>query len=201
MTFLANIGSSTATIFKFIYLKVNVIKRKFRFKKIKSDYLRTDHFENSFFENHLQLTLNDKNSNHNLKETGKHSFKYKNNEQKQKESSVEKLPLILDVNDSSKKKNSSNLKIDRQDSKKSLLDVKFTNDSAGLNDNKLLEASKRIDSLIDSELESKFVSALSEIDLKNSDDSDLELDSKVNKSLIPKILKYFEIIKLLKKIN
>ena len=198
MTFLANIGSSTATIFKFIYLKVNVIKRKFRFKKIKSDYLRTDHFENSFFENHLQLTLNDKNFNHNLKETGKHSFKSKNNEQKQKESSVEKLPLILDVNDSSKKKNSSNLKIDRQDSKKSLLDVKFTNDSAGLNDNKLLEASKRIDSLIDSELESKFVSALSEIDLKNSDDSDLELDSKVNKSLIPKILKYFETIKLLK---
>jgi len=202
MTFLANIGSSTATIFKFIYLKINVIKRKFRFKKIKSDYLRTEQLENQYFENHSSCDKSS--SNHNLKEDlndarksdGKLSFKSKNNEQKQQQNESiitnggEKLTM-MDINNGLKLKGSrSSLRIDRQDSKKSILDVKFTD--VNKNNNKLIEASKRIDNLIVSELDSKFVSAISEINLNNSDDSDRDIDdSKVNKSLIPKIFKYF----------
>jgi hypothetical protein len=52
MLFLANIGSSTATVFKFIYLRINLFKKKSKFIKFKNDAIFKSEFESQFFNDY-----------------------------------------------------------------------------------------------------------------------------------------------------
>lgn len=203
MTFLANIGSSTATIFKFIYLKIDIIKRRFRFKKIRSDVLfRSDQFDNNFYDN---LEIKRGNKTDSIKKTSKLSFKSDHDSEK-KQSIVDsslQAENQLKPNDS-KDKNLSSLKSTLSDSRKSILvnnkDVKFEaqliiDDKVTLssdNNEKLVDATKRIDNLIELNLDKKFEDKKDiEFHLnKDTDDTDDEDNSKLNQFLIPNILKY-----------
>lgn len=203
MTFLANIGSSTATIFKFIYLKIDIIKRRFRFKKIRSDVLfRSDQFDSSFYDNH-EIKRGTKTDS--LKKTStKLSFKSDHDSEK-KQSIVDnslQAENQLKPNDS-KDKNLSSLKSTLSDSRKSILvnnkDVKFEaqliiDDKVTLssdNNEKLVDATKRIDNLIELNFDKKFEDKKDiEFHLnKDTDDTDDEDNSKLNQFLIPNILK------------
>ena len=213
MTFLANIGSSTANIFKFIYLKINAIKRNFRFRKFKSDSIyRTEIFENEFIDNQESSFQNEKTCNQNsfkeetneLKKTStmKLSFKLEHTESNV-DLNVEKKESKLKQSES-KETNLSQMNI--LDSKKNR-DVKFTCDSPkeentvnlstylklteGKDEN-ILDAAKRIDNLIDSNLDDEiFLDQLEFCCLDEKiEESDEEIDFRTNKSLLPNIFKY-----------
>ena len=199
MTFLANIGSSTATIFKFIYLKIDIIKRKFRFKKIKSDHflrsLSTEYFQNIYDSNeHLnekthKLDRTGSNSKLEKKSSLKLSFKDEKTPTSNQESSLKPID--------SKEKNLSNLKNSHSESKKSILspgkDVKFEPVTQLIvddvdNETKLLEATKRVENLIELNFENKFEQSETEIFIsKDPDDIDEENRLKTNQFLLQNI--------------
>lgn len=207
MTFLANIGSSTATIFKFIYLKFAIIKRKFRFKKIKSEHflrsMSAENFENIYESNeNLHKKEEEKpaaaaivaNLNNKLNRTGS------NSKTDSRKSSM-KLHFKTDEQGTettdSKEKSLSNLKREYSESKKSVLvsarDVKFEPVTQLIVDDvnsetKLLDAAKRIENLIEINLENKFEQKEPEFLIgRDPDDLDEEYTFKTNQFLLPKI--------------
>jgi hypothetical protein len=198
MTFLANIGSSTATIFKFIYLKFDIIKRKFRYKKIRSDHflrsISTEYFQNVYDSNeHLnekthKLDRSGSNSKLDKKSSLKLSFK--------DETATLNQDSTLKPIDS-KEKNLSKLNNTHSESKKSILssgkDVKFEPVTQLIvddvsNETKLLEATKRVENLIELNLENKFEQKETEFFIgKDPDDLDEENSLKTNQFLLQNI--------------
>jgi len=224
MTFLANIGSSTATIFKFIYLKINSIKRNFRLRIFKSEsFYRNDIFENEFVETN-ELTLQSEktcNQNYYKEETNelkkasslKLSFKLNrdetNTDTEKKENKSESKLTQNDLKEKSSLQANSqeNKKINRdqdrdRDTKftfhspneQKLIQDEFLSKNLAENSNKnykLLDATKRIDHLIDLNLDAKFNSERTEIVLNEKiDDSDEDINLGTNQSLIPDIFMY-----------
>ena len=211
MTFLANIGSSTAAIFKFIYLKINSLKRNFRLRIFKSEsFYRTEIFENEFIETNEVSLQGEKICNQNyfkeetndLKKTSSMKLSFKLNKDETKtdiEKKESKFESKLPQNDTKEKtfsqsNNHENKKInqdrDLNDQKLIVDEISSKNLTENLNKTeKLLDASKRIDYLIELNLDVKFNS---EIVLNEKiDESDDEINFRTNQSLIPNIFMYF----------
>jgi hypothetical protein len=135
MLFLANTGSSTATVFKFIYLRFDSIRQKYRLYKLKKHIFDTnyDDYEVDMFDEKLEF--DEKTSFQDMTQSANHNKNHlqvsrrlsrANSLPNRKEmANKRKLTKSVEVNENEKKSNNNKKKSSKENSKQQVEEAKL----------------------------------------------------------------------------